>query len=82
MLRERLHRLRVGVAGADELSVRSGGRRPGDVDDVADADGARVADDRLPRRAARDVRRVTGRGPRPRPGRDNGPSGRARRTRS
>ena len=46
---ERLHGLGVRIALADDLSVRSGRGGARDVDDVADADGARVADDRLPR---------------------------------
>ena len=49
----RLHRLQVGVAHADNFSVWAGGGGTGNVDHRADAHRARVADDRLPGRAAR-----------------------------
>src|SRR5213079_1115040 len=43
-------RLRLRVAGADELPLLVGGGRPGDEDEVAGADGARVPDLVLPDR--------------------------------
>ena len=51
---ERLASLRVGVANADDLAVAPRGGRAGDVHGVADANGARVADDRLPWSSGRD----------------------------
>ena len=52
---EDLHRLRARVALADDLSAFVGGGRARDVHDVADANGAGIADQRLPLRAAGDV---------------------------
>ena len=46
-----LHRLRVWIADADHLPRRVRGRRPGYPDELSDAHGTRVADDRLPARA-------------------------------
>ncbi len=52
---KRLDRLRIGVAGPDDPAVGAGRGRPRNVDHVSDPDGPRVADDRLPGRAAREV---------------------------
>jgi len=52
---EDLHRLCVRVVRADDRAVGADRGGAGDVDGRADAHGARVADDRLPSRAARDV---------------------------
>ena len=54
-VRESLARLGGGIADADDSAVGPEGRRAGDVNRVADAHRPRVADDRLPRRAGRDV---------------------------
>src|SRR5258706_1213560 len=43
-----LNGLRVSIIDADNLTVITKGRRSGDVDTFADADGAGIADDRLP----------------------------------
>src|SRR5205823_6594773 len=46
-----LGRLSVGIANADDAAIGAGGRRSRDEDAVPDANGAGIADDRLPRRA-------------------------------
>ena len=52
---QRLFRLRIRVAGADDRSVGRRRRRARHADVLAHPDRARVADDRLPRRPARNV---------------------------
>src|SRR5687768_6541513 len=52
---QRLSRLGIRVARANHAPGCVGRRRAGDVDGVADSDCARVANDRLPRRSARDI---------------------------
>src|SRR5262249_17240461 len=52
---ERAHSLRAHVADADDLAVGPGRGGARDVDHVAGAHGARVADDWLPPRAARNM---------------------------
>src|SRR6266436_8741250 len=48
-----LNGLRVSIIDADNLTVIAKCRRSGDVDAFADADGAGIADDRLPLGAGR-----------------------------
>src|SRR4029079_1161947 len=45
-----LARLSIGIAHANDAAVGAGGGRSRDEDAIADANGARVSDDRLPRR--------------------------------
>src|SRR6058998_2022382 len=52
---QRLHRLRVRIAGTHDLAARVRGGRARNVDDSSDAYRAGIADDRLPRGAAREV---------------------------
>src|SRR3989442_3165289 len=51
---ERLDRLGVRIPRSHDLAARIGRRRAGNVDDASHPDRARIADDWLPRRAARD----------------------------
>ena len=50
-----LYRLRASIAHSDDASVWSSRCRSGNRDAIADAHGARVTDNRLPRRSARDI---------------------------
>ncbi len=50
-----LQRLDVDIAHADNVAVGAGRGGAGDGNDVADAHGARIADDRFPRRAAGNI---------------------------
>src|SRR5207247_5787927 len=52
---QRLHRLRVGIANADHLSIRRSGRRAGYMNLCTHAYCARVTHNRLPRGSAGDV---------------------------
>src|SRR4030095_7179732 len=52
---EDLLRLRIGIADADDIALAVGRRGTGQINVVADADGARIAHDRLPRRARGNV---------------------------
>ncbi len=52
---QRLHRLGVGVAHADNLSVRAGRGDARNLDDVSHTHCSRIPDNRLPRRTAGNV---------------------------
>ena len=52
---ERLNRLRPRIPRPDQAPIVSGRGRAGDVDDTADANGPRIADEWFPFRAGRDV---------------------------
>ena len=58
---QRLQRLRVGVTHADDFTVRTGGRRAGNVHRIAYAHRSRIADNRLPGSSGRNIRSFHGR---------------------
>src|SRR5688572_24440500 len=52
---KRLQGLLIWISDSNDFALRVGCCRSGNIDDVAGADGARIADDRFPLRAAGDI---------------------------